>query len=81
MSEIMIRDAQINEMIYMGFVDEITTDTFSTNFIFQTSSNQKLQLMFKPGVIETNPDTLFGFIKGFTGRGFVDQSIKCLKTE
>lgn len=79
MSEVMIRDAQINEMIYLGFVDELTKDNFSTNFIFKTSSNQTLQLMFKSEDIEANSNTLYGFIKGFTGRGFADQSIKCLK--
>jgi hypothetical protein len=56
----------------------VTRDSFSTNFIFQTSYNQKLQLMFKPEAIATSAPTLYGFIKGFTGRGFVDQSIKCL---
>ncbi len=78
-AEILITDSQSHEIIYFGFADYIRRDINLTDFNFPTSSNQNLQLSFKTVSIESNDDVVIGFIIGYAGRGFLNQSLKCFK--
>jgi hypothetical protein len=78
-AEILITDLQSHETIYFGSADYIRRDNNLTDFIFPTSSNQDLQITFKTVSLESGGDKIFGFINGYAGRGFLNQSLKCFK--
>jgi hypothetical protein len=78
-AEILISGNQGHETIYYGRADYIRRDDDFTELNFSTSSNQNLEISFKTVSLESGADELFGFIKGYTGRGFLNQSVKCLK--
>ena len=78
-AEILISETQSQEIIYFGSADDIRRDNNLTDFNFQTSSNQNLQISFKTASLESGDDKIFGFIKGFAGREILNQSLKCFK--
>jgi len=78
-AEILITDLQSHETILFGSADSIIRDNNLTEFNFPTSSNQDLQITFKTVSLESGDNVIFGFIKGYAGRGFLNQSLKCFK--
>ncbi len=81
MSAIVIKDAQTGEYVYNGIVTDILNQNGRTDFMFETRSNNFLQLQFKTADLDAERATLLGFARGWYGAGFVDSSLKCLKKE
>jgi hypothetical protein len=81
MSAIVIKDAQTGEYVYDGIVTDILNQNGRTYFMFETRSNNFLQLQFKTADLDAESATLLGFVRGWYGAGFVDSSLKCLKKE
>lgn len=79
MSRLVVKDAQTGEFHYNGIVSEIIQGNGRTELMFETRSHTYLQLQFKSSELEREADKLFGFARGWTGYGFVDQSIQCIK--
>lgn len=79
MTTLMIRDIQSGEYYYNGVVLEIIAANNRTDMMFETKSNNFLQLQFKSSELEQESDRLFGFARGWYGAGFVNDSIQCMK--
>jgi hypothetical protein len=79
MSQLTVRDAQTGEFYYNGIIEEVIRQEELTELIFDTHSNNDLKFQFKTSSLENQNERLFGFVRGWYGAGFIDQSIQCLK--
>ena len=79
MTMLLVSDLQTHEYYYNGVVSEIIKSNNRTDMMFETKSNNFLQLQFKTSELEQESDRLFGFARGWYGAGFVDDSIQCMK--
>jgi hypothetical protein len=76
---IVIKDTYTNDLIFMGNATEKERDEAITNLYFDTMGNSPLQLRFKTSALENQEEKLFGFAKGWTGAGIIDDSLVCLR--
>ena len=79
MSQLTVRDVLTGEFYYNGIIDEVIKREELTELIFDTHSNNDLEFEFKTISLENQNERLFGFVRGWYGAGFIDQSIQCLK--
>ncbi len=79
MTTLTVRDAQMGDFYYNGVVSDVIDRNGRTDLMFETHSHKFLQLQFKSSAIKAEDETLFGFIRGWHGAGFIDDTLKCLK--
>jgi hypothetical protein len=79
MTSLIIKDFQTGEFYYNGIVSESVNRDGRTDLIFETKTNTFLQFQFKTSDLETENERMFGFVRGWFGAGFIDQSLQCIK--
>lgn len=79
MTMLTMQDAQLGNFYYNGMANDVIDRNGRTDMIFEVSSHKYLQLQFKSEAIETGDETLYGFIKGWHGGGFIDTTLRCQK--
>ena len=79
MTTLTVQDTQTNEFIYNGVASEVMTSGNTTDLMFETQPHNYLQLRFKSSDLNDRPEKIMGLVRGFSGRGFLDQSMTCVK--
>jgi hypothetical protein len=79
MSQLTVKDVQTGEFYYNGIIEEVIRREEITELIFDTHSNKDLEFQFKTSSLDNQNERLFGFVRGWYGAGFIDQSLQCLK--
>jgi hypothetical protein len=79
LNSLIIQDAQTREFIYHGIASDSQEYGNTTDLMFETRPHSYLQLRFKSRDLQERPVRLMGLVRGFTGRGFLDQSLTCVK--
>jgi len=79
LTDLIIRDAQSGEYFYNGIVSEMIDRDGRIDLMFETRSHTFLKLQFKSSDFKKEADTLYGFAQGWTGGGFLNDSMRCFK--
>lgn len=79
-SSLIIRDARSGEFYYDGIVSETMDENNRVKLRFETRSRDFLELQFKSSELALGAETIFGFVRGWSGLGFLNQSIHCAKS-
>ena len=75
-----IRDAQLGNFYYDGVASDVNDSNNRLRLRFETRSRDYLELEFKSSAVAEEDETIFGFIRGWSGAGFLNETMKCFKS-
>lgn len=78
-TSVLVQDRQTSEYLWNGIVQEVVLNGNFSKIIFDTHQTKDLTLTVKEEDLLQNPDRIYGFIDGWTGRGFDLGSLHCLR--